>query len=341
MPIPWGWFSASGIIAHSPALLKFLALPIVTRIIRLSELSESPELRDHVTGGVVSIGNFDGVHRGHAALLDGTKALADQIGGPSVAVILDPHPAAILRPDKAPPKLTWIERRAELMSPLGVDALIVCETTREFLNLTAKEFFDLLVVGQLDAEGMVEGPNFFFGRDRGGDVKVLAELCGRHGIELQIADPTESGSQMISSTRIRRLLQEGLIADATELLGSNYRLRGTVATGAKRGREIGFPTANLTEIDVVVPAIGVYAGVATDGGKPHQAAIHIGPNPTFDDDQQVKVEIHLIDFDGDLYGHTLMVDFVARVRDIARFDSPENLVAQLNRDMESVRSILK
>lgn len=313
----------------------------MTRIIPLSELSRSPELQGLVTGGVVSIGNFDGVHLGHAALLAKTRALADQVGGPSIAVILDPHPAAILRPDRMPPKLTWIERRGELMSRHGVDALIVCETTREFLNLTAKEFFDLLVVGQLDAEGMVEGPNFFFGRDRGGDVNVLAELCGRHGIELQIVEPTEVGSEMISSTRIRGLLRAGLVEDAAELLGTNYRLRGAVTSGAKRGREIGFPTANLSDIDVVVPAVGVYAGVVHVGGEQHCAAVHLGPNPTFDDDQQVKVEIHLIDFDRDLYGQTLTVDFVARVRDIARFDSPEDLVAQLNRDIASVRSVLR
>ena len=124
----------------------------MTRIIRLSELSESTELRSLVTGGAVSIGNFDGVHLGHGALLRKTRALADQVGGPSVAVILDPHPAAILRPDRMPPRLTWIERRCELMAQFGVDALVVCETTKEFLNLTAKEFFDLLIVGQLDAE---------------------------------------------------------------------------------------------------------------------------------------------------------------------------------------------
>ncbi len=313
----------------------------MTQIIPLSELSNSLELQARVTGGVVSIGNFDGVHLGHAALLTRARTLADKLGGPAVAVVLDPHPAAILRPDKMPPKLTWIERRAELMSRFSIDALVVCETTQEFLHLTATEFFELLIVGQLDAEAMVEGPNFFFGRNRGGNIDVLANLCDRHGIDLQIVDPTQVGSEMISSTRIRGLIQSGQVAEATQLLGTAYRIRGKVASGAGRGRKIGFPTANLIEIDVMVPAVGVYAGVASFGDQKLQAAIHIGPNPTFETDQTVKVEVHLIDYDGDLYGQSLMVDLIARVRDIARFDSPGDLVAQLQADIQTVRSKLR
>jgi riboflavin kinase/FMN adenylyltransferase len=318
-----------------------LASSIVTRIIPLSELSESTDLQSFVSGGVVSIGNFDGVHRGHAALLTQTRKLADKLSGPAVAVVLDPHPAAILRPDKTPPRLTWIERRAELMSPFGIDALVVCETTPKFLSLTAQEFFDVLIVGQLDAEAMVEGPNFFFGRDRGGNVQLLTSLCDRHGIEIQIVKPTAVGAEMISSTRIRRLISGGDIAAANQLLGTNYQIRGTVVTGVGRGRQIGFPTANLAAIDVLIPAVGVYAGLAQIDGQSRPAAIHIGPNPTFDDDQQVKVEVHLIDEGGDFYGRPLLVDFVDRVRDIARFDSPMDLIAQLRRDIQSVLTILQ
>ncbi len=299
-----------------------------------------------VTGGVLSIGNFDGVHLGHARLLETIRKLADEIGGPTVAVVFDPHPAAILRPEKKPPRLTWIERRAELMSRYGIDALVVCETTREFLRLTADQFFNWLVVGQLKAAAMVEGPNFYFGRDRGGDVAVLTELCLRHDVKLKIVAPSEIDSVMISSTRIRALLESGAVAAAAELLGAPYRIRGEVIAGDRRGREIGFPTANLSGIDVIVPAAGVYAGFALvgqsqSGPSAYKAAIHIGPNPTFGPDSRVKVEVHLIDYDGDLYGQQLMVDFVARVRDIARFDSPEKLIDQLNRDIESVRTLLQ
>lgn len=317
-----------------------VALLPVTKIIPLSQLAASATSRAQVIQGVVSIGNFDGVHLGHALLLQAIRRLADKISGPAVVVVFDPHPAAILRPERLPPRLTWIERRAELMSKYGIDALVVCETTAEFLRLTAQEFFDSLVVGQLQAQAMVEGPNFFFGRDRGGDVNVLTDLCRQNDIVLQIASPSEVDSKMISSTRIRALINRGAVAEAAELLGTAYRIRGLVSKGLGRGRKIGFPTANLSKIDVLVPAAGVYAGFVSIGDQQHQAAIHIGPNPTFDDDRTVKVEVHLIDYDDDLYGQQLMVDFVARVRDIARFDSAADLIDQLERDIASTCKIL-
>jgi len=313
----------------------------VTRIIRLSPHEQSIAAADELAGGVVSIGNFDGVHRGHAELLGKVRGLADELGSLAIAVVFDPHPAVILRPERAPPKLTWIERRAELMDKLGIDALVVCETTTEFLRLTAEEFFQSLIVDKLRAAAIVEGPNFFFGRDRGGDVQVLGELCREQEIELEIVAPREVGDQMISSTRIRTLLGDGRIEAAAEMLGTPYRVRGTVTVGARRGQQIGFPTANLTEIDVIVPATGVYAAWAIVDQQPFPAAVHIGPNPTLDDDSAVKVEVHLLDFAADLYGETLLLDFIARVRDIARFDSPADLVAQLERDIDRVRSLLK
>jgi riboflavin kinase/FMN adenylyltransferase len=289
---------------------------------------------------VITIGNFDGVHLGHAALLGQVRQLANEMGGPAVAIVLDPHPAAILRPTKVPASLTWIERRAELMDPLGIDALVVCQTTVEFLKLTAAEFFQSLVIGRLGAAAIVEGPNFFFGRDRGGDIEVLKELCRANEIDLRIVQPISVADQMISSTRIRSLLETGNVEEAARLLGGPHRLRGTVVSGARRGRQIGFPTANLTDIDVVVPAPGVYAGIATVNGNSCQAAVHIGPNPTFDNDGAVKVEVHLLDYDGDLYGQLLQVDFITHVRDIARFDSADRLVQQLDRDIKTIRSSL-
>lgn len=315
----------------------------MTEILPLSSLAASGDLASRlemVRGGVITIGNFDGVHLGHAALLTQVRQLANEMGGSAVAIVLDPHPAAILRPAKVPARLTWIERRAELMEPLGIDALVVCQTTREFLKLTAEEFFQSLVIGRLGAAAMVEGPNFFFGRDRGGDIKVLDQLCRANDVDLRIIEPTSVAGQMISSTRIRRLLESGEVDEAARLLGGPHRLRGRVVGGVRRGRQIGFPTANLTDIDVVVPAPGVYAAIASVNGKSHQAAVHIGPNPTFDNDGAVKVEVHLLDYDGDLYGQLLQVDFITHVRDIARFDSADLLVEQLDRDIKTIRSSL-
>lgn len=287
--------------------------------------------------GVITIGNFDGVHRGHAALLSEVRKLADRLDGPAVAVVLDPHPVSILRPEAAPQRLSWIERRAEKMQPLGIDCLVVCETTREFLQMTAEQFFRSLVVERLAACAIVEGPNFFFGRNRGGNIERLGSFCKEKNLELKIVDASEQGGQMISSTRIRGLLNQGDVAEAHELLGGPHRIRGKVISGDQRGRQIGFPTANLDQIDVVVPVAGVYGGLATVGKEVFQAAIHVGPNPTFEQAGSLKVEIHLLNFEGDLYGSELLVDFMFRVRDISRFESADALIRQLHQDIESVR----
>ncbi|MEM8667704.1 MAG: bifunctional riboflavin kinase/FAD synthetase [Planctomycetota bacterium] len=288
-------------------------------------------------GGVITIGNFDGVHRGHARLLREVRTIADRLGGPAVAVILDPHPVSILRPEAAPQRLSWIERRAQRMAPLGIDCLVVCETTREFLRMTADQFFRSLVVERLAAQAVVEGPNFYFGRNRGGNVERLEMLCREQELELRIVDAshTEDG-QMISSTRIRKLLNDGCVSDASDLLDGPHRIRGTVVKGDQRGRTIGFPTANLEEIDVVIPTSGVYGGWAVVDEQRYQAAIHIGPNPTFEQAGAAKVEVHLLDFEGDLYDQRLLVDFVFRVRDIARFDSASDLIEQLKMDVAAV-----
>ncbi len=318
----------------------------MTRIVPLANVTLDAASNDDqsggvtVRGGVITIGNFDGVHLGHAALLKEVRQTADRVGGPAVAIVLDPHPAAILRPELAPTRLTWIERRAELMAVHGIDALVVCPTTREFLKMTAESFFQSLVVEQLQSRAMVEGPNFYFGRNRGGDIAMLGRLCGAGGIELRIIDPSEVQGEMVSSTRVRQLLEKGQVEQAAGLLGVPYRIRGVVVGGVQRGREIGFPTANLEGIDVLIPGPGVYGGNVTVGGQQHVAAIHIGPNPTFDCDGSLKVEIHLLDYDGDLYGQTLLVDVVIRVRDIARFDSAQSLVGQLNKDLDFIRTRL-
>ena len=293
-----------------------------------------------VQGGVITIGNFDGVHRGHAVLLSEVRRMADQIGGPAVAVVLDPHPATILRPQHAPTRLTWIERRAELMDTHGIDGLVVCETTRQFLGMTAEQFFDLLIRERLKARAMVEGPNFFFGRDRGGDVGRLGSMCAEMGIGLTIVEPTMDDGQMISSTRIRELLGEGKIETANAMLGHCHRIRGNVVSGAKRGREIGFPTANLSQIDVVIPAPGVYGGRVKIDDNEHDAAVHVGPVPTFEDNGESKVEVHVLDYDGDLYERSLEVDLLHRVRDVTRFESTDKLVKQLHQDISTIRAFL-
>lgn len=297
---------------------------------------ESIEL---LRGGYASIGNFDGVHRGHQAMLNVLISRARSDNVPAVAVTFDPHPIALLKPEAAPPALTTIDHRAELLKRYGVDVTIALPTDRSFLSLTAEEFFDSIVRAKLQAKGLVEGPNFFFGRNRSGNITVLRSLCAAHGLSFDVAPPVTVDEQLVSSSVIRSLLETGDVAHAVRLLGHHYRLSGTVGHGAERGRTLGFPTANLIEVGTLVPANGVYAGWATVDHVRHPAAIHIGPNPTFAEAGK-KIEIHLLDFQGDLYDRTLSVDFVDRVRDVQKFASVEELLAQLNRDMQIVRAKL-
>jgi riboflavin kinase/FMN adenylyltransferase len=297
---------------------------------------ESLEL---LRGGYASIGNFDGVHRGHQAMLNVLISRARSDNVPAVAVTFDPHPIALLKPEAAPPALTTIDHRAELLKRYGVDVTIALPTDRSFLSLTAEEFFETIVRGKLQAKGLVEGPNFFFGRNRSGNITVLRSLCAAHGLSFDVAPPVTVDEQLVSSSVIRSLLETGDVAHAVRLLGHHYRLCGTVGHGAERGRTLGFPTANLIKVGTLVPANGVYAGWATVDTVRHPAAIHIGPNPTFAEGAK-KIEIHLLDFQGDLYDRTLSVDFVDRVRDVQKFASVTELLQQLQRDMQTVRSKL-
>ena len=306
----------------------------MAQLVRIESIP--PEAR----GGVISIGNFDGVHVGHAALIRSVLALAKDLEGPSAVLILDPHPVSLLRPEAAPQRLMTISRRAERLGELGIDFVVTCSIDRDFLNMTADQFFNSLVVGQLQARGMVEGPNFFFGRNRGGDIGYLRELCVSSGVHLEVAEAVDVGAEMASSTRIRRLLANGDLEQAVRLLDAPYQIEGTVIEGAKRGRHLGFPTANLGNVKTMLPGLGVYGATVAIEGQTYLAAVHVGPNPTFETANENKVEVHLLDYTGDLYGTSLLVDFHIRVRDIARFESPEQLASQLKRDIEQVRQRL-
>ncbi|HAA48113.1 MAG TPA: bifunctional riboflavin kinase/FAD synthetase [Planctomycetaceae bacterium] len=287
-------------------------------------------------GGFVSIGNFDGVHNGHKRIAQKLVDAAVAAGVPSVVMTFDPHPIQLLRPDSAPPLLSSIEDRANWLGELGVDVLMAFSTTIEMLALKADEFFNQVVVGELAAKGMVEGPGFFFGKDRKGNVDVLASLCQAVGIELDIVEPARWDGDLVSSSRIRSSLSDGGdVASAASLLGRPYAVRGLVVAGEGRGRELGVPTANLASISTLIPADGVYVGSVVVDGRPQPAAIHVGSNPTFGEIER-KVEVHLLAFDGDLYGRELVVEFLDRVRDTRTFDSVEQLQEQLSSDIEAV-----
>src|SRR3954463_11800225 len=289
-------------------------------------------------GGAVAIGNFDGVHRGHVTIVKRLLERAEAVGGPAIVFTFDPHPVRLLRPDQCPPPLTWTERKAELLAAQGVDWIIAYPTDEALLQLSAADFFQHIVRDALAAKALVEGPNFYFGHNREGTIQRLAELSAAGGITLHILPPVAIGGQIVSSSRVRELIRGGDVEQALKLLSAPYRIRGMVTHGAGRGAKIGFPTANLSAIDTLLPALGVYAGRAIVGGVSYPAAINLGPSPTFGD-AMIRVEVHLIGFAEPLYGQPLEVDFLARLRDIRPFDSPAALVEQLNRDTDQVKRL--
>lgn len=290
-------------------------------------------------GGAVSIGNFDGVHRGHARIVERLCERAREVGGPAVVFTFDPHPIQLLRPAAAPPPLTWTERKAELLGTLGVDAVISYPTDRAFLSLSPREFFDRIVRERLAARAVIEGPNFEFGAGRSGTIDTLRDLCHAASLTLDVVEPLLDGDSFVSSSRIRGLIRAGDVAEAARLCLQPHRIRGHVTRGAGRGQSIGFATANLAGVDTLLPQPGVYAGRAIlESGAVFLAAINIGPNPTFGE-SELKIEAHLLDYQESLYGQTIELDFLKRLRAIRPFGSVAELREQLQQDVAATRQL--
>jgi riboflavin kinase/FMN adenylyltransferase len=283
--------------------------------------------------GAVSIGNFDGVHRGHAVLIAELRNQARNVGGPAVAVTFDPPPLRLLRPQHFQPPLTTIPQRAALLREQGADHVLILQTTPEMLRLSAPDFFERVVRNGLAAKAMVEGINFGFGRNREGNVDTLRTLCREAGLDFLIVPPEERSGGIVSSSRVRTALLQGDVRSAVELLGRPYRVEGRVGTGQQRGQRIGFPTANLEHVETLIPLDGVYAVRVYHDNGVWPGAANIGPNPTFGENAR-KIEVHLIDFQGDLLGKTLGVEFIERLRDTRPFATVAQLVEQIRLDVE-------
>ncbi len=295
---------------------------------------------DDCRRGAISIGNFDGVHRGHAALVAELRRQADAINGPAVALTFDPHPIELLRPGQTPPQLTTAEDRSRLLHELGADHVLILRATHELLALRAAEFFAQVIQERLDARALVEGSNFGFGRGREGDVTMLARLCEAAAIHLTVVPPVILDGIEVSSSRVRSALTSGNVREAAALLGRPYRLHGLVGSGQRRGQKLGFPTANLEQMRTLIPSDGVYAVRVPYEGQRWPAAANIGPNPTFGENAR-KVEVHLIGFQGDLYGRPLAIDFIERLRDTRPFKSVAELIEQLRHDIVQAERIAR
>ena len=292
-------------------------------------------------GGAVAVGKFDGVHKGHAALVAEAAARARRLNGPAVVVTFDPHPLQLLRPEQPLTLLTTSHDRDEILHRLGADHVLTLITTHELLSLSAADFFERVLSRSLGARAIVEGPDFRFGHGREGDVALLRRLCPTAGVELAIVPPVLVAGEETSSGRVRAALTAGDVRAAAELLGRPYLIRGVVGTGRRQGGTIGFPTANLEGVTTVIPADGVYAAFArTEDGRRWQAAVNVGAQPTFGEHAR-RIEAHLLDFSGVLYGQRLAIEFVERLRETRPFAGVGELVAQLRRDVERTREVLR
>ena len=300
----------------------------------LDGLEEAADCR----GGVLAIGNFDGVHRGHQKMLRVLVERAKELDVPAVVLTFDPPPVQLLRPEAVPPRLSTVERKRELIESLGVDCLIVYRTDLDLLNLGPAEFFEQIVLKKLGAKGLVEGPNFYFGKDRQGDVKLLAKLCESSGRSLDVIEPEYEGDLLISSSTIRRSIAEGELSRAVSMLGHPYRIEGVVIPGEARGRGLGFPTANLGQVATLLPGDGVYGARCFVEGAFYAAAVHVGTNPTFKQNER-KVEVHVLDFSGELYGQTIKVDLLERIRGTRVFPSADELKQQIENDLKAIRRL--
>jgi riboflavin kinase/FMN adenylyltransferase len=292
---------------------------------------------------VIVIGNFDGVHLGHRSVLARARQDADGGGLPLVAVTFDPHPMAVLRPEHAPTTLTTVEVRAELLAETGVDAMLAMPFDRDVAAWTPEEFIQRVLVDRLHASVVVVGANFRFGNKAAGDLATLREAGARLGFTAD-GITLDGGPQVWSSTYVRTCLATGDVAGAAEALGRPYSVRGVVVRGDQRGRELGFPTANVpTDQMSAAPPDGVYAGWLRrlDTGERFPAAISVGTNPTFDGIRARRVESYVLDrTDLDLYGVQVEVSFVDRLRGMVAFESVEKLVAQMDDDVRRARELL-
>ncbi len=299
------------------------------------------ELPSHIRGGVLSIGKFDGLHLGHARIISSARATARRRGAMVVVFTFHPSPMAILRPESAPAPITDPDTKRALLERSGVDALIEFPTTREFLSLTAEEFFSEIVVERLGAVAITEGASFAFGRDRVGPGSGLEELAARFGVELDVAQAVRVGETVVSSSAIRNALARGDVECASKLLGRRYAISGVVEHGDARGQTLGYPTANVADPGVFLPREGIYAARARmENGEIRAAAVNLGGNPTFGVAER-KIEAHLLDYRGDLYGVRLELEFCARLRDVVQFSSKEALLAQMARDVDDVRRLVR
>ncbi|HYA40062.1 MAG TPA: bifunctional riboflavin kinase/FAD synthetase [Syntrophobacteraceae bacterium] len=287
----------------------------------------------------ITIGNFDGVHKGHQALFQIVKQWAGRLNGQSVVVTFDPHPLEVLFPKKAPPVITSHLKKLDLIASCGIDATIVIVFDRTFSRMSAREFVEVILVEKIGAKVIIVGHDYRFGHGREGDIAFLKLLGGQYGFRVETVSGITVNDTVVSSTAIRHMILNGNIREANKLLGRYFDVNGTVIVGRRRGAGLGFPTANIRMPAVTSPRTGVYVVEAEVEGKTYGGAANLGYNPTFGD-TDLSLEAHLFDFNQDIYGRPITIRFVDRLRDELRFSGPGELAEQITKDVASAKKIL-
>lgn len=307
------------------------------------ELIEHIEnIKEPFKNAVITIGNFDGVHIGHQSLFHEVVEIAHTLGGTSIAMTFEPHPMRVLKQNDHPPLITLYEQKVELISNTGMDVLICVPFTREFAAMTAKAFVEDLLVKRIGMKTIVVGKDYTFGKNREGNLDLLRTYANDLDFEVIVMDWIQPSKwpDRISSTRIRELVMDGEVSEAQKMLGRNYQIRGTVATGRDRGgRLLGFSTANINLQDELCPKTGVYAVTVECLGKKYIGVANIGYSPTFED-QVFTAEVHILDFNENIYGQTIRVNFIQRLRDERKFSDISELSEQIKKDVDQTREIL-
>ena len=290
---------------------------------------------------VLTIGNFDGVHKGHLALFDRVKERARAINGQSALMTFDPHPIKVVKPGNGPPLITLTEQKLGLIENARIDVVLCIPFTKTFAAISAYDFVREILAGKIGVREIVVGYDYTFGHNREGDIQFLKEKGQQFGFVVHVVEPVYVGDKLVSSTSIRKLVQEGNLLQARELLGRDYQICGVVVKGKNRGgRLLNCPTANMELIDELVPKPGVYAVIVTADNRILEGVTNIGFNPTFGRGP-FSVETHILDFNGDLLGKKISVKFIERLRDEEPFGSIKDLAAQIRRDIQKARKLFE
>jgi len=292
---------------------------------------------------VLTVGTFDGVHLGHRVILNEVVSHARKVGGESVLLTFEPHPRKLLFPDQPLGIITPLHEKLQLITEAGITHVVVVPFTKEFSQLSAQEYIEQFMVGVFHPHSIVIGYDHRFGHDRKGNMKLLEQYAPIYHYELTEIPPQLIDEAAVSSTKIRHALMDGRVQDATQMLGRQYVLKGTVMHGNKLGRTLGYPTANLEPLDTeqIVPARGIYAIQAIHKGACYNGMMSIGYNPTVTDKKELRIEANLFGFDSDIYGDVLEIRFIQKLRDEQKFESLEALVEQIGKDKEETIAMLK